>query len=158
MKIDFSKEQFAVLMKLCYLGNWVVNAIRTDDHIKEFDDLEQYIYSFANEFGVEGFVEYDKKFKKYFPTADVEEDSDLRDYLEDYDDENFWEELTFRLGERDFFRHYGATSIAQMSPKECYEKRAKFTEKYGNEFETNGIERLEITDVPNGAQLRSTAP
>ena len=53
MKIEFTKEQYENLIKSVYLGNWLVNAIRSgrkgDEHIKEFDKIEQYV--FAKDFG-----------------------------------------------------------------------------------------------------------
>ena len=35
MEIKFTKEQYENLMKLVYLGNWMINAIRTDDKSKK---------------------------------------------------------------------------------------------------------------------------
>jgi hypothetical protein len=37
MKIEFTKGQFENLMKLAYLGNWMINGFRIkDEQVKEF--------------------------------------------------------------------------------------------------------------------------
>ena len=46
MEIKFTKEQYENLMKLVYLGNWMINAIRTDDRVKKYDELKHYIFFF----------------------------------------------------------------------------------------------------------------
>ncbi len=141
MEIKFTKEQYKNLIKLVYLGNWMANAIRTDDRIREFDDLEQYIYSCCKDSGIQKYIEYDNKLKKFFVREELEE---IDQYIDDYDDYNFWDELIFRLARRDLLKEYGEDAVRKMSWEELLEKEAPFLEKYGEEFEKYGIERLEI--------------
>ena len=55
MKINITKKQYEALAKAVYLGNWMANAQRTglpdDPYMKEYNDIADYIYSFAPEFG-----------------------------------------------------------------------------------------------------------
>jgi hypothetical protein len=146
MDISFTKEQYENLVKLIYLGEWMINGIRTDDRIKKFEDLEQYIYSFYKDFGLEKYVEYDEKSKKFFPTNELEMESDVEGYRLDYEDEVFWDELIDRLARRDFIRQYGEKVIKKMEWKERMEKEDPFIERYDDEFQKHGIERLEIKD------------
>lgn len=141
MEIKFTKEQYKNLIKLVYLGNWMANAIRTDDRIREFDDLEQYIYSCCKDSAIQKYIEYDNKLKKFFVREELEE---IDQYIDDYDDYNFWDELIFRLARRDLLKEYGENAVRKMSWEELLEKEAPFLEKYGEEFEKYGIERLEI--------------
>ena len=148
MKIDLTKEQYENLVKIVYLGNWVVNAIRTgaegDERIEKYEDTEQYIFSFYKDFGLEKYIEYDKEFKEFFPTSELEDNSDTRGYLEDYDNEAFWDELGDRLGDRDFFRKYTEEEIKAMDQKERFLTNQKSIIKYEEEFEKYGIDRLEL--------------
>ncbi len=145
MKINFSKKQFENLIKLVYLGNWMINAIRVgDEKIKKYDEIEQYIYSFAKDFGLEKYIEFSKKYNKFFPARELEEGTDVEQYREEYDNETFWEDLIDRLTRRDFIKKYGEETVKKMSLEERIEKEYPFEEKYRNEFEKNGIENLKV--------------
>jgi len=98
MEIKITKEQYENLIKIVYLGNWMINSVRLEDErIKKYDDIEQYIFSFAKNFGLERYVEFDQKYNQFFPTREFEEDQELEQYEEDYDNEVFWQELSDRL-------------------------------------------------------------
>jgi len=148
MEIKLTKEQYENLLKLVYLGNWMVNAIRSgaegDEQIEKYNEIEQYIFSFAKEAGLEEYIEFDEKYNRFFPTADFEEDPEIEKYLQDYNDEIFWQELADKLGTRDFIREYGKEAIDKMDQEERFIKLQEFIIKYEEEFEENGIENLEI--------------
>jgi hypothetical protein len=146
MKIDFTKKQYETLLKLVYLGNWMINAIRTDDRVKKYEEFEQHIFSFAEEFGLEKYIEFDEESGQFFPTNELEFGTDIEKYRQEYDDNNFWEDLHYRLVERDFVRKYSRAAIEKMDYEERIEKDHEFHEKYGKELEEHGIERLEIRE------------
>jgi hypothetical protein len=75
MNIDLTKKQFQTLLELMYFGEWVANSYKTkeDKLYKETDNLEQYIFSYASRFGLEDWIEYDQRLKKYMPTLTMEE-------------------------------------------------------------------------------------
>jgi len=148
MKIELTKEQYKNLIKLVYLGNWIVNSIRSgeedDKRIEKYENIAQYIYSFSREEGLERYIEFDKQVNRFFPTREFEEDTDLERYRQEYDDEVFWQELIHRLAERDFIKEYGENTIKKMNWRERLEKEQPFIEKYGEEFEESGLMNLEI--------------
>ncbi|MBE0460858.1 MAG: hypothetical protein IBX60_04405 [Candidatus Aminicenantes bacterium] len=142
LKIEFNKDQYEGLIKLVYLGNWMVNAYRIDDCLKEFEEIEEYVLSFSDEMGFGNYVVYDKKFKKHFPTRKFEEEVDV--YVDEYNDEIFWDELIDRLAKREFINKYGQEAIRKMDLEERFEKLQPFINKYEREFEKYGIENLVI--------------
>jgi len=143
MKINFTKKQYEDLVKLIYLGTWMVNAHRTDDIVEKYEDLEQYLRSFYKDFDMEKYIEFDKKLNKFFPTREFEEDTDVEQYIDEYNNDIFWEELIDRLARRDFIRAYGEENLLKMTWEERFEKEQPFIDKYDEEFEKYGIERLE---------------
>lgn len=143
-EIKFTKQQYEDLVKLVYLGTWMVNGIRTDDVVEKYEELEQYIISFANNFDCGKFIEYDAKSKSYFHNTDFEQDEELERYRDEYDDECLWDELIHRLARRDFIIAHGESAIKQMNWKERLLKEDPFIEKYADEFNKNGLEHLEI--------------
>jgi hypothetical protein len=148
MEIKLTNEQYENLLKIVYLGNWMINAIRSgnegDEQIEKYNEIEQHIFSFAKDAGLEKYIEFDEKYNQFFPTVELEEDSEIQKYLEDYNDEIFWQELADKLGTRDFIRKYGIEAIEKMDPEERFLKHQEFIIKYEEEFEKNGIENLEI--------------
>lgn len=76
MKIELSPKQYKVLLTIMYCGEWVLNSHKVEDDkiSKETKNLEQLIFSLAKEAGLEEWIEYDDMMKKYFPTADMEDE------------------------------------------------------------------------------------
>jgi len=54
MELKLNKEQYKKLLELVYLGNWMVNAYRTDDYLEEYSDVVSNIFSQAEAAGLEG--------------------------------------------------------------------------------------------------------
>ena len=145
MEIKLTKEQYENLIKLVYLGNWMVNAIRLEnERVKKYDEIEQYIFSFAKDIGLEKYIEFDETNNQFFPTREFDEDPEIEKYKEEYDNEVFWQELADRLGTRDFIRKYGKEVIEKMDQEERFLKREECIIKYEEEFERNQLNNLEI--------------
>lgn len=143
MEIKLTKEQYEDLVKVVYLGSWMINSFRTDDEIKKYEELEQHILSYSKDFDLQKSIVYDDKLARFFPTREFEE-GEVDQYIDDYNDYNFWDELIYRLARRDFVKKYGESKIKKMSIEERFEKEDPFIEMYESEVENYGIERLEI--------------
>jgi len=146
MKIFFSKKQYESLVKLVYLGDWMANSCRTgDDRDLEMEKVEQHIYSFAKDFGMENLFDQNERGSIY-PTKDFEESLDK--YIDEYNDENFWEDLVHNLARRDFVEHFGKDAVSAMEISERFEKEDPFIQKYEDELCENGIQKLRIVTDP----------
>lgn len=145
MKINFTKKQYETLLKAVYLGNWVVNSTDDEPEGNQFDKLEEYIFSFAKGFGLEHYAVYDKQDKVYYPSQKLEEDEEVNEYIQNYDDDTFWDKLIFNLARRDMENEYGEEEIKKMSVEECLVKEQPFAEKYEKEFAKNGLKNLAIS-------------
>ena len=69
------------------------------------------------------------------------------DLLKEYDEfieESFWEELLYRLGQRDFVKEVGEKEYRKMSEDAKKQKQIEMEEKYREEFDRNGIKNLGI--------------
>jgi len=146
MKINFTKKQYEDLMKLVYLGSWMINSHRTDNVEERYDELEQYILSFSEEFGTENYVEFDEELNRFFTTRKFEEDTEIEQYKEEYDDNTFWDELIYRLARRDLIKTYGEAAVFTMTTDELLDKEQPFIDRYEMEFERHGIDNLEIRE------------
>ncbi len=153
MKIEFTKEQYRTLMKAVYLGNWMANAHREeddgleDDKIKEFDDLQYYIFSHAKDFDLEKYAD-DKKVGdgKFYPTMDFIKESKVHDLRLDYEHESLWGTLLEEMIGIEFSRNYDSEDFADMNDEQKDNADRKFRKKYEEEFEKNGLRRLGIIE------------
>lgn len=147
MQVELTKQQYRDLLDLVYLGDWMVNAIRDPgQEVKKYTDLEQYVMSFAEEHGFGDLVEYDDKFQQYFHTRAFEE-SEVDEYRQEYDEENFWEDLVYRLSRRDLLRQCGEKKVARLlGSRELFDKEAPLEDRYREEIGAHGLDRLEVAE------------
>jgi len=142
MKINLTKKQYETLAKTVYLGNWMANANRTgqerDQYMKEYEEIMDYIFSLAPQFGFPKTFEHDLECDEHNKTTEVNR------LHEEYDEQNFWEELPNILGERDFFRKYSEEERMNMTQEEHFTKMMECIIAWEQECEEYGIDRLEI--------------
>jgi len=144
MKINFTKEQYETLIKIVYMGNGIVNAVDESSEDNEFTAMEEYIFSFAKNVGLEHLVDHDETENKYYPSEKLEEDEEIIEYIQSYDDNIFWEKLIFNLTRRDMENKYGIETVEKMSDEEGFAKGQPIAEKYEKEFSKNGLTNLKI--------------
>jgi len=145
MKIELSRDEYLNLVKLVYLGNWVVNAIRTEDFDTGANEIEQKILSYAKDQNYENLADYISDDNMFYPSVELEQL--VSKDLDAYDDENFWNSLSNHLGTRDFIQLYSQEEIEAMTDHERVTKQFECSDKYEDEFYNNGIERLQIVNA-----------
>ena len=145
IEIKFTKKQYEDLIKMVYLGDWMINSVRFDNIIEKYNETEQHIYSFAKDAGLDKYIKFDSELNRFSPTSELEDDEEIDEYIEEYDNANFWEGLIYRLARRDVIEKYGEKAIEKMTSKELLEKGDPFVEKYKDEFEKNDTKNLKIT-------------
>lgn len=143
MEITLSREQFAILLELVYLGNWMANAIRMPgEEITDLSHLEQHLFSLARDLGFDDVADLDETLPDVFPSQALEDRMEL--YIEEYDDQTFWDQLIDRLAERDVLEDHGEPAVRAMSQEEYFQKRDAYVAKYEEEATKHGIERLRV--------------
>lgn len=140
--IEFTKQQFLTLLKIIYLGDWMVNSHRTghgnDPMMEDYEEIMDYVFSLAPKFGFSKNIEHELEFD------DSGKMTEINKLQEEYNEETFWEELCERLGERDFHEKYSPNEILKMDRDERYDKLYECIEVYEDEAENFGIERIKI--------------
>ena len=139
MNLNLSANEYRKLVELTYLGEWLVNA----QHDPDFHDesaravLQKVLASYT-----EAGVEQDVETSEYYVTSDWAEQM-YDQYILDYDDHVFWDELTERLAQRDLAKARGVELDTINRDDDLFDLRA-YEERYHDELEEHGIERLEI--------------
>ena len=140
MEIKLTKRQYEVLMRLVYLGNWVVNGFHAEDADEETDALENSIYGKARDFSLDKLVFYDEENDGWYPTNETEDQWLLG--LDDYKNDMFWEELEYRLADRDLVAQYGEIQVDHMDPETRSKMETEIVDRYYEEFIKNGLKNL----------------
>lgn len=143
MTIDITPEQYRTLLKAMYWAGWMKNAMKTemDEEGEEIRALEQHIYAYTEQFQTLDWVTYEDELKGYYPNYTME--TEVHGVIEEFENDCFWEELTYRLARRDVFEKYGP-KIGQ-DPEKLMEKEQPFLEQYAEEFERNGLRNLRVS-------------
>lgn len=156
MKINFTKKEYVALIDLLEMSDWVLTAhnpgIPEADNV--YQRLIQKIYSYAKEMGCDDLIEYDKNLHEYFPTGEFDDTSEAMEFIKDYNNDTFWDELINRLATRDMETKFGLKKISQMEIEKFFAEQTPLEEKYSIEFETNGIKNVYVRDAAiNGANI-----
>ena len=128
------------------IAEWIILSYRVEKppEAEKYELLEQKFLSFAEEMGFKGFVQYDEGSGKYYLGKPFEDESPAMGYIEEYGNQNFWDELMERLALRDLIMQEGEEKVAQMDLEERSEKLDDLRDKYYEEFKDHGISRLII--------------
>lgn len=142
MKINFTKKQYLQLLKIAFLGEFIVNGskIGEDERDQEIQDIASFIYSHAKDFG------YEKYVKEYSDSHEIAPpyDQELYEYIHEYCEDEFWEMLIDRLARKNFIKQYGIDAINNMTTEERMEKEQPFMDKYYEEISINGLRNIDI--------------
>jgi len=140
MKITLTKEQYEILMRLVYLGNWVINGDRTEDRFEEYDRVENELFSQAEKFGLSGLAEFDEASSSWLASHRFEDEAIglLDECIEDV----FWDELARRLAWRDVLLIYGDEAVDGMTEEAKIRLESPYIDKYRDEIEKNGVMNL----------------
>lgn len=139
LDLHLEPDELKQLIELAYLGEWLVNAHHSTDHQDDSADKRlQQLLKLAKlpEIGK------DAETGEYF--IESEWANRLYDqYILDYDDHVFWDELTERLAQRDLARIRGI-AIEEIDRDEDLAKLRPLEQTYREEFERNGVDHLEL--------------
>lgn len=148
IKLELYPEEFRTLVELVYLGNWMVNGIR-DERDERYDKVEQKVFQYAPDAGLEDSFEQDEETGQLLPAASFEEGPVAR-FIEEYDDYTFWEELADKLARRELGKKYGPEAFEKLEDEERERLWDEATKPFIEEFAKNGVARLRLADEPAG--------
>jgi len=149
MKIEITKEEYADLLELFHIANWVLVSHKTqvDPRAEKYDAIIQKFYGLAGEMGRGDLIEYDPASGKYRPTKAFEDTSRSPELIDEFIDHSFWDELIVRFAERDASRQIGGyAQLEQLDHQGRHTVLDPIEKRYADEFNERGIDRLEIVE------------
>jgi hypothetical protein len=147
-KLELSRRDYLALLTVMQMADWVLHAHKVDEREETaaFRELEQKVFALADSFDCGHLVEYDDEEERYYPTAEFDESSPGMEFIEDFENESFWNELLERLVERDLVRQLGEKAVRRLDEEARCTKEEPYRRLYGEEFARHGVDRLEILD------------
>ena len=156
MKVEISKEEYLALLDLVHIANWVLVFHKTeaDQRIDKYGRITQKLYALAKDMGYEGLTSHDPSSGKYRPSRDLEETTEAWQFIDEFVDHSFWDELIIRFTERDAAREAGSyDELDRLSHEERHALEDPIEGKYAREFDDHGIDHLDLVE-----RLDSTRP
>ena len=141
INFTLSKQNFQLVIQHVFIGNWILNSTKIDRD-KEIDNLLNTILSIGKNYNIMDGIDYNEDTNEY--DLCQEKEQEVMEFIEAYEDENFWEELIDKLATRDAIKKFGVEKLDKMEQYERMKKIWEEEEKYNNEFEEKGIQRLKI--------------
>jgi hypothetical protein len=149
LNINFTDKEYRLLLDAVFMADWVLTSHDTgpDPDNDPFQMLFQKIYSYAREAGCAELVEEESSSNRYCPSREYEEQSEVYEWIEEYNALSFWEELIERITERDVMRETPPAGRDQLTAEEYWQRAEPYEKKYAAEFEKHGIDRLVIDET-----------
>ena len=150
MKIEFNKEEYLKLLDMLNIADWVIHSFATEEgeDTKEYRELQAKVFSFAQEYGLDDLVEQFEG--SYEPTRKFEDESPAFDFIEEYEEEVFWDELIDRLTQRDMEKKHGDEWLEDIfENEELFREYQHKLLEYEDEFEKYGLARLKFLEDEN---------
>lgn len=133
MEIKLTEKQYRYLLDLVYIGNWVINSIREDDRIREYDDVESLVFSYCAEHRMSKLIEL---YNGEIIPSRAFADGGIHEAIANYEDNTFYEILAEELALRDM--------DGQPLTRENYSELMERMEEYLGEFEENGTDHISV--------------
>ena len=131
MQIDLTTKEFRHLLDMVYIGNWILNSLRGDDRFQPYDDLESKLFSLCRQHKMDVLTE-DWNGIPVPSKAYVE--GGIHEAIAFYEDNVFYEILAEELSRRDM-------DYPEIN-EENYEEIVRRMDRYMNEFQLSGVDRL----------------
>ncbi len=149
MNVDISKEEYRDLLDLLYISHWVLHshASEADQRTAPYEKLIQKFHGLAKVMGHAGLVEFNPETGSYQPSAAFEDSTRAWEFIDEFTDDTFWDELVHRLAERDASRIVGSfEQLDSLKSEDRLSLETPLMDRYSKEFDEHGLERLEIVE------------
>ena len=147
MHLRLSEDEFATLIDMVSLGAEIASLNQkpgSEDHLASFESLEDKILERGKAQGFGDIIEIEEESGKHRITNEYQQNSYIQDCIDEMRNEVFWEELSFRLAERDILKTQGASAFLKLSEEERIEAVTPLQKSYWTHFSTQGINHIHL--------------
>lgn len=135
MQIDLTQKEFRRLLDLVYIGNWILNSIRSEDRFADYDNLESKLFGLCRQHNMNVLVE---DWNGITIPSKAYAEGGIHEAIACYEDTVFYEILAEELSRRDM----DYPEISEENYGEIMTRMAK----YMDEFQQSGVDKLILED------------
>lgn len=153
MKIEITNEEYRTLLDVLHIAEVVLSGHRRqeDPRSEQHRMLIQKLYALAADAGLGKLIEFDNARKHYHPTEELENDSPVHAFIDEFTGHVFWDELISRLTARDAaWQAGGLESLNALSDDEREALERPINERYVEEFSKHGLSNLAVVEQLGG--------
>ena len=130
MQIDLTAKEFRHLLDMVYIGNWILNSTRGDDRFADYDNLESKIFALSPALS--------EPWNGTIIPSRAYAEGGIHEAIAFYEDNVFYEILAEELSRRDM-------AYPEIT-EENYDEIIGRMDRYMNEFQLSGVDRLVLED------------
>jgi hypothetical protein len=153
MKINFTKKEYQTLVEMLLVADWVITGHEEEERetTKPYKELRKKVLSHHKEMGMADAFEYSPEHDEYFETAAYEANGPHMRFIDEYDEQVFWEELATRLAHRDIAAEETLSVKEPLGETELTKKLVELIARYEEEFAENGLDNIRF--VPDALRV-----
>ncbi|RFU65360.1 hypothetical protein [Peribacillus glennii] len=140
MKIDLTKQQYELLVKLIEYGMWVVDSENPDSPNEDYRELEQTVLGSAEEFQFFDIIR-NEEHNLLEPAPAVQ--NDIFQVLDSYEDMVFWDKFVYYMARKDI---ESENLVHNYNEQQYMERLMELEDYYHEHFERFGIGKVKIED------------
>lgn len=150
--INLSDKQYEHLVKLVFIGEWVLNAQKLDQPLEEEAGLANFIFSKCENFGLSKWFMKCESFKWDEGEWEMiqEKAQDITSLVDEYSKNDLWSHLIMDLALRDMKEKVLSNKDVQFEKSVLTTMLDDIGNFYDKEFKENGLDNLRIVK-PNKA-------
>ena len=145
MHLRLSEDEFATLIDMVSLAGEIASLNQKPDSqqsLASFVELEDKLLERAKHHGHGDILEVDPDSGKHRVTAQYQAQSCIQDCIDEMRNEVFWDELSYRLAERDLLKRFGKRRYLQLSDVERATAINPLQKAYWEGFSHNGLDQV----------------
>ncbi|HUX36344.1 MAG TPA: hypothetical protein VMV44_00460 [Rectinemataceae bacterium] len=140
--ISLSRKNLRLLIKHVFIGNWIMESTKVAPD-KDNEEFFEAILAIGKNYNLMEGIEYNERTGRY--ELSTENERVMMAPIEEYQEEVFWQDLVDMLAKRDAVEKHGEAKLADLEPMERMNLIWGEEEKYDDEFEKYGINRLRVS-------------
>lgn len=133
MTVELTEKEFRRLLDMVYIGNWILNSARGEDRFRDYDLVQEKLFSQCPKVGMNALVQV---WRGHLYPSKAYQEGGIHEAIADYEDAVFFDILAEELARRDM----EGDGADQSDEKELVDRM----EEYYQEFEEHGIDNLTV--------------
>lgn len=142
--LKLTTDQFKTLLKLVYIGEWVINSHKIDEQDKDSSILLEHLFSLTKQFKIPNFSDNENP---QYPTYDYEF-GEVRQHIDEYDEYSFWEALEDKLIQKILLENYTSEQLQALEKERRFKIICDIEENVQKHLLKHGLEQIVIKYSP----------